>query len=136
MPCGASRFAEGEPAVRGALWSSIYRDSLFPRTEYAEAWKVLQRDLPRRDACRRMVDLLFIAHEQACEAELAHLLAADLDAGRSLEPKALVLLLAPKATALPRDVAVAHPSPDSFDAHLGAMRMTAREIDIHMAPAC
>ena len=97
-----------------------YRDSLFPRTEYAEAWKVLQRDLPRRDACRRMVDLLFIAHEQACEAELAHLLAADLGAGRVPEPGALVLLRAPKATALPRDVAVAHPSLDSFDALLGA----------------
>jgi len=120
MPCGTSRFAEGEPAVRQALWSSIYRDSLFPRTEYAATWKVLQRDLPRRDACRRMVDLLFIAHEQAREAELAHLLAADLDAGRVPEPKALVLLLAPKATALPRDVAVAHPSLDSFDALLGA----------------
>jgi len=120
MPCGASRFAEGEPAVRGALWSSIYRDSLFPRTEYAEAWKVLQRDLPRRDACRRMVDLLFIAHEQACEAELAHLLAADLDAGRVPDPKTLALRLAPRHMALPADVAVAHPSLDSFDAHLGA----------------
>jgi len=141
MLCGASRFAEGEPAVRGALWRSIYRDSLFPRTEYAAAWKVVPRDLPRRDACRRMVDLLFIAAsfqigEQACEAELGHLLAADFDAGRSLDPTALAMLLAPKATALPRDVAVAHPSLDSFDAHLGAMRMTAREIDIHMAPAC
>ncbi|TYB83703.1 IS21 family transposase [Oceaniovalibus sp. ACAM 378] len=103
-----------------ALWGSIYRDSLFPRTEYAEAWKVLQRDLPRRDACRRMVDLLFIAHEQACEAELAYLISADLDAGRVPEPGALVLLLAPKATVLPRDVAVAHPSLDSFDALLGA----------------
>jgi len=103
-----------------ALWSSIYRDSLFPRTEYAATWKVLQRELPRRDACRRMVDLLFIAHEQACEVELAQLLAADLDAGRVPEPKALVLLLVPKTTALPRDVAVAHPSLDSFDALLGA----------------
>ena len=105
MLCGESRFAEGEPKVRGALWSSIYRDSLFPRTEYAAAWKVLQRDLPRRDACRRMVDLLFIAAslqigEQACEAELAYLLAADLDAGRVPEPTALVLLPAPKTTAL------------------------------------
>jgi len=90
-PCGASRFAEGEPAVRGALWSSIYRDSLFPRTEYAKAWKVLQRDLPRRDACRRMVDLLYMAAilrigEQACEAELAQLLAADIDVGRVPDP--------------------------------------------------
>ena len=103
-----------------ALWSSIYRDSLFPRTQYAEAWKVLQRDLPRRDACRRMVDLLFIAHDQACEAELAHLLAADLDAGRVPDPKALASRLAPRHMALPRDVAVAHPSLDSFDALLGA----------------
>ena len=61
MRCAANRFAEGEPPVRQALCNSVYRDNLFPRTEYAEAWKVLQRDLPRRDACRRMVDLLFIA---------------------------------------------------------------------------
>lgn len=103
-----------------ALWSSIYRDSLFPRTEYAEAWKMLQRDLPRRDACRRMVDLLFIAHEQACETELAHLLAADLDAGRVPDPKALASRLAPRIMALPRDIAVAHPPLDSFDALLEA----------------
>lgn len=103
-----------------ALWSSIYRDSLFPRTEYADAWKVLQRDLPRRDACRRMVDLLFIAHDRACEAELAHLLAADLDAGRVPDPGTLTLRLSPRQTALPRDVAVEHPSLDGFDALLGA----------------
>jgi Mu transposase-like protein len=103
-----------------ALWSSIYRDSLFPRTEYAEAWKVLQRDLPRRDACRRMVSLLFVAHEQACEAELAHLLSADLEAGRLPDPRTLTARLAPKHMTLPKDVAVAHPSLDSFDALLGA----------------
>ena len=103
-----------------ALWSSIYRDSLFPRTQYAEAWNVLQRDLPRRDACRRMVDLLFIAHDRACEAELAHLLAQDFAAGRMPDPALLTLRLNPKQTALPRDVAVAHPSLDSFDVLLGA----------------
>jgi len=120
MPCGANRFAEGEPPVRQALWSSIYRDSLFPRTEYAQAWKVLQRDLPRRDACRRMADPLFIAHEQACETELAHLLSADLDAGRVPDPKALASRLTPRHMSLPRDVTVAHPALDSFDALLGA----------------
>jgi plasmid stability protein len=67
-----------------------------------------------------MVDLLFIAHEQACETELAHLLSADLDAGRVPDPKALALRLAPRATALPTDVAVTYPSLDSFDALLGA----------------
>ncbi|MBV0913766.1 IS21 family transposase [Rhodobacteraceae bacterium ASV31] len=103
-----------------ALWTSIYRDSLFPRTEYAEAWKVLQRDLPRREACRRMVDLLFIAHDQTCEAELAHLLADDPAAGRVPDPDLLASRLSPMPTALPRNVAVAHPSLDSFDALLGA----------------
>jgi hypothetical protein len=103
-----------------ALWSSIYRDSLFPRTEYAEAWKVLQRDLPRRDACRRMVDLLFIAHEEACEAELAQLLSADLIEGLLPDPKALASRLAPRLMTLPKDVAVTHPTLDSFDALLGA----------------
>lgn len=103
-----------------ALWSSIYRDSLFPRTEYAAVWQMLQRDLPRRDACRRMVDLLFTAHDRACEAELAHLLADDLAAGRVPDPGLLASRLSPRQTALPRDVAVAHPSLDSFDALLGA----------------
>ena len=35
-----------------ALCNSVYRDNLFPRTEYSEAWRVLQRDLPRRDIAR------------------------------------------------------------------------------------
>jgi plasmid stability protein len=67
-----------------------------------------------------MVDLLFIAHDQACEAELAHLLAKAIDAGRVPDPGALASRLSPKQTALPRDVAVVHPSLDSFDALLGA----------------
>ena len=90
-PCGA------KPQ---ALWRSIYRDSLFPRTEYAEAWKVLQRDLPRRDACRWMVDLLFIAAKSlvnrpakrswhiCCRQTSTQAGAKSLDAGRSPEPKA------------------------------------------------
>ena len=52
LPCVmnafAGHFGGGAPAVRQALWGSIYRDSLFPRNEYAAAWKVPQRDLPAR----------------------------------------------------------------------------------------
>ena len=66
-----------------------------------------------------MVDLLFIAHEQACEVELAYLLAADLDAGLVPDPKALAARLAPRHMALPADVTVVHPTLDSFDALLG-----------------
>jgi len=102
-----------------ALWSSIYRDSPLPRTECAAAWKVQQRDLSRQDACRRMVDLLFIAHDRACETELAHLLAVQLDAGRVPDPGPLACRLIPRQTALPSDVAVAHPSLASFGTLLG-----------------
>jgi len=42
----------------GALENSIYRDSLFPRTEYVLVWRALQASLSRSDACRRMVDEL------------------------------------------------------------------------------
>jgi plasmid stability protein len=49
-----------------------------------------------------MVDPLFIAHEQACETELAHLLSADLDAGRVPDPKALASRLTPRHMSLPR----------------------------------
>jgi len=66
-----------------------------------------------------MVDLMFLAHERACEAELAHLLAADLACGTLPDPEALILRLMPRHMTLPKDVAVAHPSLDSFDALLG-----------------
>lgn len=67
-----------------------------------------------------MVDLLFIAHDKTCEAELAHLLTADLDAGLVPDPKMLASRLSPRLMALPRDVAVTHPALDSYDALLGA----------------
>ena len=41
-----------------ALAGSLYRDSLFPRDEYRRAWAVLDKGLPRKDACKRMVALL------------------------------------------------------------------------------
>ncbi len=41
-----------------ALATSVYRNGIFPRSEYAAAWAALAEALPQRDACRRMVDLL------------------------------------------------------------------------------
>jgi len=92
---GGESFAVLAENLQQAQWSlggvakNHRTDSPFPRTEYVEAWKVLQRNLLRRDACRRMLDLLFIAHEQACEVELAHLLLADLNAGCVPDPHPL-----------------------------------------------
>jgi transposase InsO family protein len=103
----------------GALAGLVYRDSLFPRTEYAAAWSALSDALPRRDACRRMVDLLWLAHEEACEAELAHLIAEDLSYGGLPDADDLRLRLEPRGRAMPTDIPVALTGLAQFDALLG-----------------
>ncbi|MBO4170338.1 IS21 family transposase [Luteovulum azotoformans] len=89
-----------------ALAGSVYRDGLFPRSEYAEAWVALSAALPRRDACRRMVDLLWLAHEEGCEAELAALIAQTLGHGELPEAHALRSKLEPRRRELPDDTPV------------------------------
>ena len=101
-----------------ALAGSVYRDGLFPRTEYAAAWTALSEALPQRDACRRMVELLWLAHDEACEAELAALIAEELAAGRLPDACQLKLRLEPRRRALPTDVPVALTALTSFDALL------------------
>lgn len=101
-----------------ALAGSVYRDRLFPRTEYVHAWDALERALPRKDACRRMVDLLWLAHDEACETELAGLIAEDLAAGRLPDAGDMRKRLAPRSRSLPEDVHVALTELASFDALL------------------
>ena len=64
-----------------ALLNLVYRDQLFPRHAYARAFEVLLARESDKQACRTMVGLLALAHDRACEAELAHAIDADLDAG-------------------------------------------------------
>ena len=101
-----------------ALAGSVYRDGLLPRSEYAAAGDALSEALPQRDACRRMVDLLWLAHDEACEAELAALIAGDLAADRLPEAKALKTRLEPRRRSLPADTPVALTTLASFDALL------------------
>lgn len=72
-----------------ALLNLVYRDQLFPRPEYARAFEQLLAKEGDKRACRTMVGLLALAHERACEAELAHLLAAELEAGRTPDLEAM-----------------------------------------------
>ncbi len=65
-----------------ALLNLVYRDRLFPRDAYRKTFDRLRERLPDKKACRIMVDLLALANERGCEAELADQLTADLDAGR------------------------------------------------------
>jgi hypothetical protein len=64
-----------------ALLNLVYRDQLFPRRAYARAFEALLTKQSEKQACRTMVGLLALAHDRACEAELAHAIEADLDAG-------------------------------------------------------
>jgi plasmid stability protein len=51
-----------------------------------------------------MVDLLALAHERGCEAELAALLAADLQAGRLPDMTAIATHFAPDPARVPHVV--------------------------------
>lgn len=65
-----------------------------------------------------MVELLWLAHDEACEAELALLIAEDLVDGRLPEAAKLKPRLAPRRQSLPEDVPVALTELTSFDALL------------------
>lgn len=97
-----------------ALLGLVYRDSLFPRAAYARAFEAMRTVLPDRMACRLAVELLALAHERACEAELAQLIEADLDAGRLPDMAALRARFAPDAAALPA-VTIRHPALSAYE---------------------
>ena len=101
-----------------ALLNLVYRDQLFPRQAYRQTFEALLERLSERQACRIMVELLAIAHERNCEAELAGELAAGLQAGQLPDIAALRTRFAPDPAQLP-DVVV-HLAPlDVYEALIG-----------------
>jgi len=84
-----------------ALLKLVYRDQLFPRPAYARAFERCREQEGDRPACKLTVELLALAHERACEAELAQIIDAALDAGRLPDLAALRAQFAPAATAQP-----------------------------------
>ncbi len=101
-----------------ALLGMVYRDQLFPRDAYRRTFEQLLERLPERVACRTMVELLALAHDRACEVELAESLADDLDAGRLPDMASLRVRFAPDPDALP-DVFVELVPLTAYDALLG-----------------
>ena len=65
-----------------ALNNLVYRDQLFPRPPYRKAFEAMCVEVGDKRACKVTVELLALAHDRACEAELAQIIDADLDAGR------------------------------------------------------
>ncbi len=84
-----------------ALLNLVYRAQLFPRRAYQRAFEVLLAHDAERVACRTMVELLALAHERACEAELAAIIDAELDAGRLPDLGMLGRRFAPDPAAIP-----------------------------------
>ena len=88
-----------------ALLNLVYRDHLFPRRAYARTFEALLAAGNERRACRTMVGLLALAHERACEAELAEALDTELDAGALPDLDALPQRFTPAVETLP-DLAI------------------------------
>ena len=84
-----------------ALVNLVYRDQLFPREAYRRAFEALRERCDDRHACKVTVELLMLAHERACEAELAEALRSDLDAGRLPDLASLRVRFRPEATPIP-----------------------------------
>jgi hypothetical protein len=103
-----------------ALLNLVYRDQLFPRRAYARAFEALLAKEGEKHACRTMVGLLALAHDRACEAELAAAIDADLDAGALPDLGRLRERFKPDRIAIP-DIAVALAPLSAYD-ELAAVR--------------
>jgi len=89
-------------AKPGALPGLVYRDQLFPRDAYRRLYDAAMEALPERAACKLVVGALAIAHERGCEADLAALIDASLDAGAIPDLADLRARFAPDPEALPQ----------------------------------
>jgi len=84
-----------------ALLNLVYRDQLFPRPAYRKAFEALCAEMGDKRACKVTVELLALAHDRACEAELAQIIDADLDTGRLPDLASLRERFGPAAEAVP-----------------------------------
>lgn len=104
-----------------ALLNLVYRDQLFPRDAYRRTWEALIAQQPPRQACRTMVGLLALAHDRACEAEMAVALDAILAAGDLPDLTVLRQQFMPSSTTVPA-VTVTLPAAIAYDALLSSPR--------------
>ena len=87
-----------------ALANLVYREQLFPREAYRRTFHFLLEHHGERLACKTTVELLRLAHERGCEAELAEALSESLDGGDVPDLKALAERFAPDPDRLPEVV--------------------------------
>lgn len=102
-----------------ALLGLVYRDQLFPREAYRQTFDRLLEQLPERAACKRMVALLSLAHDRACEAQLAAVLTEHLAEDRLPDIDDLLARFAPDPSTLP-DVHVELAALSDYEQLLGS----------------
>jgi hypothetical protein len=111
-----------------ALLNLVYRDALFPRPAYRQAWEKLLAAGDPRAACKTMVSLLALAHECGCEAELAAMLTEQMQhtgmagttSGLAIDIPALRGRFAPTPGTMPT-IVVNLPPVASYDTLLPSM---------------
>jgi len=103
-----------------ALLNLVYREQLFPRRAYQRAFEALLAADGDKPACRTTVELLALAHQRACEAQLADAIDTELDAGRLPDLERLTRRFAPDPAAIP-DIAVRLAPLQLYD-ELGSIR--------------
>jgi hypothetical protein len=84
-----------------ALLNLVYRDQLFPREAYRLTFERL-RAISDKLACKTLVELLSVAHDRACEAQLAAMLGEQLEADRLPDVATLRAHFAPDPARLPQ----------------------------------
>jgi len=84
-----------------ALMGLVYRDQLFPRQAFCNMFTALLEQADEKTACRVTVELLALAHDRGCEAELAEHLEEDLRQHRIPDVVTLRTLFGPSEDALP-----------------------------------
>ena len=85
-----------------ALMGLVYRDQLFPLRAFGDMFAVLLEQTGEKKACRMTVDLLALAHDRGCEAELAAQIEEDLRQNRPPDMAALRALFSPPVEELPK----------------------------------
>ena len=84
-----------------ALLNLVYRNQLFPRDTYRKVFELMLERSSRKLACQTIVEILALAHERGCEAELSTVLRDDLAASRLPDLNALRQRFSPDPAALP-----------------------------------
>jgi hypothetical protein len=84
-----------------ALMGLVYRDQLFPRRAFRDMFTLMLEKASEREACRMAVDLLALAHDKGCEAELAAQIEEDIRQNRQPDMVALRTLFTPSPEAFP-----------------------------------